>query len=116
MFTHALTFGILYGNPLGEWRKMCHLQYAEDLLIMTARGNEGLRIIKLILCHSEGMSRLVINPQKTCLFSTRVRQLPDESSATTLGFSLRTLPLEYLEILISGLSAKPDPNLDLGCG
>lgn len=39
MFNNALNSGILYGVPIGEsGTKMCHLQYADDLLILTAGG------------------------------------------------------------------------------
>lgn len=49
MFSNARLFGVLYGVPLGGLVKICHLQYADDLIILTARSAEDLRIIKLIL-------------------------------------------------------------------
>ena len=62
MFSHALNSGILYGVPLGECRKMCNLQYADDLLILSAGGKEDLRVIKFILFLFEGMSGLITLP------------------------------------------------------
>lgn len=51
MFNNALNSGIFHGVALGDGgEKMCHLQFADDLLVMTTtRGSEDLRIIKLIL-------------------------------------------------------------------
>lgn len=49
MFNHALELGILYGVPLDNWGKMCHLQYADNFLNIIAAGLEDLIIIKLIL-------------------------------------------------------------------
>lgn len=50
MFNEALDSRILYGVRLGgSGIKMCHLQYADDLLVLTLGGVEDLRIIKLIL-------------------------------------------------------------------
>lgn len=57
MFTNALATGILYGVPLGNQGKMCHLQYADDMLLITTRGVEDLRIFKLFLYLFEGISR-----------------------------------------------------------
>ena len=62
MFSHALNSGILYGVPLGECRKMCNLQYADDLLILSAGGKEDLRVIKFILFLFEDMSGLTTLP------------------------------------------------------
>ena len=36
MLDHTLQSGVLYGVPLGIVRKMCHLQYADNLLILEA--------------------------------------------------------------------------------
>lgn len=65
MFNHALEYGVLVGIPLGHFGKMCHLQFADDLLLMMAGGIKDLRIIKLILYLFEGMSGLAINFHKT---------------------------------------------------
>lgn len=70
MFNHAMDSCVVYGVLLGNFGKICHLQYADDLLIVTAGGVEELRIIKLILYLFEGMSRLAINSQKMSIFST----------------------------------------------
>lgn len=49
MFGNALKSRILYGIPLGHAKKICHLQFANDLLILTSGGRENLRIMKLLL-------------------------------------------------------------------
>ncbi|XP_039122027.1 uncharacterized protein LOC120258643 [Dioscorea cayenensis subsp. rotundata] len=38
LLSNALDSGILYGVPLGSQGKICHLQYVDDLLILTAGG------------------------------------------------------------------------------
>ncbi|XP_039130828.1 uncharacterized protein LOC120267198 [Dioscorea cayenensis subsp. rotundata] len=49
MFNHALNSKILIGVPLGDFGNKCNLHYADDLLILTSRGLEDLRVVKLIL-------------------------------------------------------------------
>lgn len=77
MFTHALNSKILIRVPLGEFGSKCNLHYADDLLILTSGGLEDLRIIKLILYLFEGMTGLETNFSKTCLYSSRIGELPD---------------------------------------
>lgn len=48
-FAHALNAKILIGVPLGEFGSKCNLYYADDLLVLTSRRLEDLRIIKQIL-------------------------------------------------------------------
>lgn len=64
MFKNTLSSVTLYGVPLSSLNKMCHLQYTNDLLILTIGGMEDLRIIKLILHLFEGISCMVINLRK----------------------------------------------------
>lgn len=70
-FTHVLSSKVLYEVSLGNLGQVCHLQYADDLLILTACGEEDLRVIKLIFYLFEGMSSLAINFHKTCHNSTK---------------------------------------------
>lgn len=42
MFNSALSLGVLYGVPLRRFSKICHLQYADDLIILMARDAEDL--------------------------------------------------------------------------
>lgn len=102
MFNHALSSGVLYGVPLGQHRKMCHLKYADDLIILSAGGGDDLRIAKLILFLFEGISDLSINLHKTCLYTTMPGQSQDPSLAQTLNCISGLLPLTYLGIPISG--------------
>lgn len=103
MFNNALRSGILHGVPLGEHGdKMCHLQFADDLLVMTAGGEEDFRIIKLILYLFEGLSGLKVNSSKTCLYSARRNCEPPPHLATTMHCTAGTLPLVYLGVPISG--------------
>ncbi|XP_039141329.1 uncharacterized protein LOC120278666 [Dioscorea cayenensis subsp. rotundata] len=103
MFNHALSTGILHGIPIGDSGiKMCHLQYANDLLVMSTGGVEDLRIIKLILYVFEGLSGLAINSEKTCLYSSQKNMEPQASLAKTLHCSVGVLRLTYLGIPISG--------------
>ncbi|XP_039114040.1 uncharacterized protein LOC120249550 [Dioscorea cayenensis subsp. rotundata] len=77
MFNNALNSGILYGVALGGTGiRMCHLQYADDLLILTNGGVEDLRIIKLILYLFECISGLKVNSDKTCLYAAMRNQIP----------------------------------------
>lgn len=102
MFSNALSSGVLYGISLGALGKICHLQYGDDLIILTAEGAEDLRIIKLILYLFEGISSLAINFHKTSIYSTRIGLQSDSSLSGTLNCSTRSLPLTYLGIPISG--------------
>lgn len=49
MFWHALQSRVLLGVPIGPLENICHLQYADDLIIFSAGEQEDLQIIKLIL-------------------------------------------------------------------
>lgn len=70
MFNNALAYGILLGVPLETYGKMCHLQYADDLLLFVTEGLEDFRIFKLIIYFFEGISGLSINFHKSCLYSS----------------------------------------------
>lgn len=103
MFNAALSFGILKGVVLGETRgKMCHLQFADDLVVMTTGGGEDLRIIKLILYLFEGLSGLKVNLNKTCLYSSQKNIEIQTHLARTMHCQRDILPLTYLGIPISG--------------
>lgn len=103
MFNNALASGILHGIALGDDNeRVCHLQFADDLLVMTTGGGEDLRIIKLILFLFEGLSGLRVNFSKTCLYSTQKNlELPTHLS-NSLQCSKGVLPLTYLGVPISG--------------
>lgn len=103
LFNNALNSGVLHGVMLGDSGiKMCHLQYADDLLIMMTGGGEDLRIIKLILYFFEGLSGLQVNSEKSCLFSSSRNSVPLPYLARTLHCCTSSLPLTYLGIPISG--------------
>ena len=102
MFSHALNLGILNGVPIRENGRMCNLQYAEHLLLLTTGGIEDLGVIKLILFIFKGMSGLTINFTKTCLYSTRSDQLLETMLTNTLSCSTSFLPLTYPNVPISG--------------
>lgn len=59
----------------GVFGSKCNLHYADDLLILTSRWLEDLRIIKLIPYLFEGMSGLETNFSKKCLFKSNGRAL-----------------------------------------
>ena len=61
MFSHALPYGAFLGVLLGRWGKMCHFQYKDNLVLITASGLEDPRIFKLIIFLFEGISSLAIN-------------------------------------------------------
>lgn len=81
---------------------MCHLHYVNNLLIMMAGDTEDFRIIKLILYLFEGISRILINFQKTCLFTSRSNLLPYEHLSQTLHCARGLLPVHYLSLPILG--------------
>lgn len=72
MFNQALESRVLVGVSLGPFKNRCNLHYADDLLILTSRGLEDLRIVKLILYLFEGLSGPQANFSKTCLYSVRM--------------------------------------------
>lgn len=77
MLNYALNSGVLQGVMLGNMGvKMCHLQYADDLLILTNGGREDLRIIKLILYLFVGISGLKVNSDKTYLYASQRNLTP----------------------------------------
>lgn len=49
MFSHPLTAKVIFNAPPGNYESLCHLQYMDNLLILSTSGREDLRIIKLIL-------------------------------------------------------------------
>lgn len=103
IFTNALNSRILHGMPIGDLgEKMCHLQFADDLLVMKIGGGEDLRIIKLILYLFEGLSGLKVNSRKTCLYASQKNLEPLTYLARTLHCGTGTLPLVYLGIPILG--------------
>lgn len=102
MFNHALNSKILIGIPLDDFGSKCYLHYADDLLILTSGGLEDLRVIKLILYLFEGMTGLKTNFAKTCLYITRMGEIPYWTAAETLHCNRGLLPITYLGIPISG--------------
>lgn len=97
MFNNALNFGILHGIMLGDQRdKMCHLEFADNLLVLMTGGGEDLRIIKLILFLFKGLSGLKVNFSKTCLYSNQKNLEPPAYMASTLHCITNTLPLVYI--------------------
>jgi len=106
MFSHAIKSKVLIGVPLDHSNSICHLQYADDLIIFSGGGREDLRIIKLILYLFEGASGLSINFKKSCLYSTNFGFQPHSSSATILSCRKDCLPLTYLGVPLSGRRPK----------
>lgn len=102
VFSHALNYKILIRVSLGEIGSKCNLHYADDLLVLTMGGLEDLRIIKLILYLFEHMTRLETNFTKTCLYSSRLGELPKIAAADSLNWGIGVLPIIYLGILIFG--------------
>ncbi|XP_039118934.1 uncharacterized protein LOC120255100 [Dioscorea cayenensis subsp. rotundata] len=101
MFVHALNTKVLVGVPLGEFGSSCNLHYADDLLILTIGGLEDLRVVKLILYVFEGLTGLETNFDKTCLYSSKIGELPEVATAETLSCVMGTLLVTYLGIPIS---------------
>lgn len=103
MFNNVVASRILHGIALGDQgERVCHLQFTDDLLVMTTGGGEDLLIIKLILYLFEGLSGLKVNFSKTCLYSTQKNiELPAHLT-NSLHCSKGTLPLTYLGVPISG--------------
>lgn len=106
MFSHALRSRILVGVPIGNSDSICHLQYANDLIIFSAGGQDDLLIIKLILYLFEGASGLTINFNKRCLYSTNYGFQPSAASTSILNCVRDCLPLTYLGVPISGRRPK----------
>ena len=102
MFTHALKSKVLVGVPIGSSGSISHLQYADDLIIFSAGGQEDLQIFKLMLYLFEGSSGLTINFSKSCLYSTNYGFQPNAASAAILNCARDCLPLTYLGVPISG--------------
>lgn len=103
MFNNALSSGILHGVAIGSSGvKMCHLQFADDLLILSTGGGEDLRIIKLILYIFEGLSGLKVNLDKTCLYASQRNFEPPSSLTRTIHYRSGSLSITYLGIPISG--------------
>lgn len=102
MFKHVLSSKVLVGVPLREFGSRCNLHFADDLLVLTTGGLEDLRIVKLILLVFEGLSSLVTNFSITCLFSSKIGFIPDDSATNTLNYSIGSLLVTDLGLPISG--------------
>lgn len=81
---------------------MCHLYYVDDFLIMMTRGGEDLCTIKLILYLFEGLIGLMVNSNKTCLYTSQTKIEPLIYLAQIMHYSTCSLPLTYLGIPLSG--------------
>lgn len=101
MFSYALRSKVLIGVPLGEFGSRCNLHYADDLLVLTTKVLEDLRVVKLILYIFEGLTGLATNFSKTCLYSSSQDSLLDSAAANTLSCARGMLPVTYLGIPIS---------------
>lgn len=55
---------------------MCHIQYVDDLLLLSTSGIEDLTIMKLILIIFEGLSGLAAYFQKNYLYFPEFWQYP----------------------------------------
>lgn len=102
MFWHALKMKVLLSVPLEPLDSICHLQYADDLIIFSTESQEDLHIIKLILYLFEGASGFTINFSKSCLYSTNYGYQPNEASAAILNCKRDWLPLTYLGVSLLG--------------
>lgn len=96
MFTHALSSKVLFKVSLDNLGQVYHLQYANDLIILSDGGKEDLCVIKLILYLFEGIFGLAIDFHKTCLFSTKFNSLPSQENIQTLICLPSSLLITYL--------------------
>lgn len=101
MFTHALSSKVLVGVPLDQDENICHLQYADDLIIFSTGGQEDLQIIKLILYLFKGSSGLSTNYSKSFLYSTNYGFQPNFSSSMILNWFRYCLHVTYLGVPFS---------------
>lgn len=92
---------VLIGVSLGEFGSRCNRHYTDDLLVLTTGGLEDLRVVKLNLYVFEGLAGLETNFSKTCMYSSKLGDLPEVSTAETLNCVVGTLSITYLGILIS---------------
>lgn len=98
IFWYVFRTKVLLGVPIEPLDNICHLQYANDLIIFTAGGQEDLQIIKLILYLFEDSSGLTINFSKCCIYSMNYGYQPNVASATILNCKMDCLPLTYLGV------------------
>lgn len=102
MFNHAFTSKALIGVKLDQSKSICHLQYANDLIILSVGGQEDFHITKLILYLFKGSYGLSINYLKNCLYSTNYDYQPNIVSAMTLNCNRDCLPITYLGVPLLG--------------
>lgn len=103
MFNNAWNYDILHGVKLGDpGVKVCHLHNVDDFLIMMTKGGEDLCTIKLILYLFEGLIGLMVNSNKTCLYTSQRNIEPSIYLAKIMHYSTCSLPLTYLGIPLSG--------------
>lgn len=74
---------------------MCHLQYADDTLIMCGNSHHQIWVLRCVLRCFEAVSSLRMNLGKSMLVG--VGEVPDiDSLAANLGCKVESLPLSYL--------------------
>lgn len=100
--SHALRSKVLVGVLLGKFGSRYNLYYADDLLVLTTRRLEDMRVVKLILYVFEGMTGLTTNFSKTCLYSSSLVMLLDSATAEMLNCERGLLLVTYLGIPIFG--------------
>lgn len=102
MFSYALSSRILLGVRLGTLGRLCHLQYANDLIIFVVGGFENLHIINLILHLYEGITGLTTNFNKSHSFETNFGFQSSPIAIGVLNYDQNCLYLTYLGVPLSG--------------
>lgn len=94
--------GVLEDLIPGGWGGgVSHIQYADDMVIMTNGSDTSIRNLKLILYCFEWLSGLKINFHKSEVYVFGVPQSEKYRMANMLNCVLGDLPLKYLGILVS---------------
>ncbi|WMV47514.1 hypothetical protein MTR67_040899 [Solanum verrucosum] len=87
--------GFAIGNLSGEEMQICHLLYADDIIIFCEAKASQISFIRTTLVIFEAVSGLSINWRKSCIFP--FKEVPQiQSLATILGCRVEQLPTTYL--------------------
>lgn len=102
MLSRASQAGLIHGLvPHLVDGGICHLQYADDTVLLLHYSSANLRNIRLILSCYEAMSGMKINFEKSEVFTMELSDEEQSLAASMLGCKIGVFPMKYLGLPVS---------------